>query len=52
MHSMSKLLADKAQVMELGGNLPDTLIAFTMLGHGGEVDGGDEGDGITKREQQ
>jgi hypothetical protein len=38
--------------MELGGNLPDTLIAFTMLGHGGEVDGGDEGDGITKREQQ
>jgi hypothetical protein len=21
--------------MELGGNLPDTLIEFTMLGHGG-----------------
>jgi hypothetical protein len=47
-----KVASGQAQVMELGGNLPDTLIQFTMLGHGEDVDSGDEGNGITKREQQ
>jgi hypothetical protein len=30
--------------MQLGGNLPDSLIEFTMLGHSGGVDKSETGE--------
>lgn len=31
-----KVAHSQAQVMHLGGNMPDTLIEFAMLGQGGD----------------
>jgi hypothetical protein len=48
-----KVASGQAQVMELGGNLPDSLLQFTMLGHGnGDVNSDDERNEISKSGQQ